>query len=78
MSKNYATVTLKFFKAGIYAECEDLELTEFISKGDGQAMMDFLNEVDEFSDPDTTYVITEKGKEYLNSLIKEENNEKDL
>lgn len=54
-----------FFDNGIYIECEDLDMGKFVSKGDGNAIMEVINEIDENSDPNATFALTEKGKKML-------------
>ena len=57
-----------FFDNGIYVECEDLDIGKFVTKGDGNAIMDILNQIDEVTDPSTTIVLTEKGKKIAENL----------
>lgn len=64
----YATITLELFKSGIHATCEDTGDDEFIPAGDGNKLIDFINEVDELTNPDATFTLTEKGKEYARRL----------
>ena len=64
----YATITLELFKSGIKASCEDCNEEEFIPRGDGDKLMDFINNVDDFCHPDTTFTITEKGRDFFNQL----------
>lgn len=54
-----------FFDNGIYIECEDLDIGKFVPKGDGNAIMEVLNEIEDFTDPDATFTLTEKGKKML-------------
>lgn len=70
MTGEYATVVLHFYKAGIFAECEELDSGEFIPKGDGKALMKFLNDVDDCTDPEAKYVLTEKGMRMAEQLKK--------
>lgn len=71
MTGEYATVTLHFISGGIYAECEELEEGKMIAAGDGDAIMDFINEVDTYTNPNTTFSLTEDGKEYVERLKQE-------
>lgn len=69
----FATITLELFKKGIRAYCEELsedgdEFEEFIPRGDGQALMDFINEVEGYCHPDARFSITEKGRQSLDRL----------
>ena len=62
----FATITLDLYKKGIRAYCEELseegdEFEEFIPRGDGNALMDFINEVEGICHPDTRFRLTEKG-----------------
>lgn len=72
MTGEYATVTLHFISGGIYAECEELDEGKMIAAGDGDAIMDFINEVDTYANPNTTFSLTEKGKEEVERLKQEE------
>lgn len=71
MTGENATAIFHFFDNGIYIECEDLDIGKFVTKGDGNAIMDILNDIDNFTDPNTTFKLTEKGKELLNKLNKD-------
>lgn len=69
--EEWATITLHLTKYGILAECEELEMENFIKKNDGNALMDFINEVEVLCDPETTFQITEEGKKILKELENE-------
>lgn len=71
-NKVYATITLELRKGGIIASCDDINEEVFIKSGDGNALMDFINLVDDCTNPDATYTITDKGRRYLKQLKKEE------
>lgn len=62
---SYATITLELFKSGMRVSCEDINDETFIARGDGNALIDFINNVDEICDPDATFELTDKGREYL-------------
>ena len=69
----FATIQLDLYKGGIRAYCQDLSdcddlYEEFIPRGDGQALIDFINEVDELTNPDTVFALTEKGKNEAKKL----------
>ena len=68
MTGENTTAVFHFFDNGIYIECEDLDIGKFIAKGDGNAIMDILNQIDEVTDPYTTFVLTEKGKKVAENL----------
>ena len=64
----FATITLDLYKKGIRAYCEELsedgeDYEEFIPRGDGQALMDFINSVEDICHPEARFSLTEKGKE---------------
>ena len=66
----FATIRLDLFKHGIRAVCEDMSdgeetYEEFIPRGDGNALMDFINDVEFACDPDTRYVLTEKARKEM-------------
>lgn len=67
----YATITLEMYKKGMKFTCEDIELEEFIPTGDGNMLMDLLNEVAEVCDPDATFQLTEKGEEFYKEHYKD-------
>lgn len=71
----YGTIILDLYKGGIRAHCPELsddpddpdvlelgQYDEFIPRGDGNALMDFINDVDGLLHPDATFTLTEKGK----------------
>lgn len=62
MTGERMSVIFHFFDNGIYIECEDLDIGKFVSKGDGNAIMEVLNEIEDYSDPNATFTLTEKGK----------------
>ena len=68
MTGENTTAIFHFFNNGIYVECEDLDIGKFITKGDGNAIMDILNQIDEITDPSATLVLTEKGKKVAENL----------
>lgn len=72
----FATIRLELFKAGIRAVCDDLSdedetYEEFIARGDGDALLDFINEVEGVCDPEARFALTEKGKKSVERLRKE-------
>ena len=67
----YATIVLELYKSGIKASCEDCDSEEFIPRGNGNKLMDFINEVDDICHPDARFEITEKGREHLKKLLNE-------
>ena len=42
-------------------------MEEFIPRGDGDKIIDFLNDVEDVCNPDATFTLTEKGREHLKS-----------
>jgi len=71
--KPYATITIELHKAGLHVRCEEIDVEEFISKGgDLTPLVDIINLAEEACNPDVEYVITEKGKEYLKELEKQQ------
>lgn len=61
----YATITLELRKSGMIASCDEINEEVFIESGDGNALMDFINLVDDCTNPDATYTLTDKGRELL-------------
>lgn len=61
MTGEYATIVLHLIPGGIYAECEDTDAGVMINKGDGNSIMQFINDVEDACDPDATFELTEKG-----------------
>ena len=68
MTGENTTATFHFFDDGIYIECEDLDIGKFVTKGDGNAIMDILNQIDDVTNSNTTFVLTEKGNALLDKL----------
>lgn len=65
MTGENTTAVFHFFDNGIYVECGDLDIGKFIPKGDGNAIMDILNDIDSITNSNTTFRLTEKGKKLL-------------
>ena len=61
----YANINLEMFKSGLHLTCKETEDDEFIPNGNGNMLMDILNKIDELTNPDTRYKITEKGLRVL-------------
>lgn len=64
------TITLELFKSGIHLMCEDTGHDEFIPHGDGNELMKYINQIEDITDPDATWELTEKGK-YVAKLMDE-------
>ncbi len=65
MNGETALIKIHLFPNGMYVECEALEDGKFIPLGDAKPLLDFINDVQEFYDPDTVFMLTEKGKKML-------------
>lgn len=63
-----ATITLEMFGSGIHLLCDDTEHDEFIPYGDGNKLMEILNEIQDITDPNTVYTLTDKGREVAEAL----------
>ena len=68
MTGENTTAVVHFFDNGIYIECKDLDIGKFIAKGDGNAIMDILNQIDDVTNSNATFVLTEKGNTLLDKL----------
>lgn len=68
MTGENTTAVFHFFDNGIYIECEDLDIGQFVPKGDGNAIMDILNSIDDVTNSSTTFTLTEKGKALFDKL----------
>lgn len=68
----YAKINLELFKSGIHLTCEDTGEDEFIPKGNGDMLLDIINEIDALCNPDAIFTLTEKGKEYVEKLKENE------
>ena len=68
MTGENTTATFHFFDNGIYIECEDLDIGKFVAKGNGNAIMDILNQIDDVTNSSTTFVLTKKGKKIAENL----------
>ena len=75
MGAIYATITIELSSDGMIIKCDEAEKTAYIKKNingntDIRPLVDFINEVEDYMDPDVTYKITEKGEKYLKELQK--------
>lgn len=68
MTGENTTATFHFFDNGIYIECEDLNIGKFVTKGDGNAIMDIINSIDDVTDSTAVFKLTEKGKKIAENL----------
>lgn len=68
MKGEIATITIHLFPNGMYVESEDTGDGKFIPEGDIQPLIDFINEVQDFTDPNTRFALTEKGKQIAKEL----------
>lgn len=68
MTGENTTAIFHFFDNSIYIECEDLDIGKFVTKGDGNAIMDILNSIDDVTDSSATFKLTEKGKKIAENL----------
>jgi hypothetical protein len=68
MTGENTTAIFHFFDNGIYVECEDLGIGKFVTKGDGNAIMDIINSIDDVTDSSTVFKLTEKGKKIAENL----------
>lgn len=75
MNEKIAEIKIDLYQVGLIARCEELELESLITTGD--ALMEFLNNVREVTDPDVTFQLTELGEEYA-EFIKQKDNDKNL
>lgn len=62
---SYATITLKLFNGGILFKCEEADVSDVIPFGNGNRLMELINEVEEMCYPDATYEVTEDGEKFL-------------
>jgi hypothetical protein len=75
MNEKIAEIKIDLYQVGLIARCEELELESLITTGD--ALMEFLNNVREVTDPDVAFQLTELGEEYA-EFIKKRENDKNL
>lgn len=68
MTGENTTAIFHFFDNGIYVECEDLDIGKFVTKGDGNAIMDIINSIDDVTDSSAVFKLTEKGKKIAENL----------
>ena len=65
----FATIKLELTKGGIFATCEELDKEIFIpgtgEENDLTALVNLINEADTYCNPDTMFVLTEKGRKEL-------------
>lgn len=48
--------------------CEVFDIGKFVAKGDGNAIMDILNQIDDVTNSNATFILTEKGNALLDKL----------
>lgn len=65
----YATITIELSKAGIHAYCEEIGEDVFCIGNDLDPLVELINTVEELCSPNTRFSITEKGEEYLDTLL---------
>ena len=75
MNEKIAEIKIDLYQVGLIARCEELDLESLITTGD--ALMEFLNNEREVTDPDVTFQLTELGEEYA-EFIKQRDNDKNL
>ena len=75
MNEKIAEIKIDLYQVGLIARCEELELESLITTGD--ALMEFLNNVREVTDPDVTFQLTELGEEFA-EFIEQRDNDKNL
>ena len=68
MTGENTTAVFHFFDNGIYIECEDLDIGKLVAKGDGNTIMNILNQIDDVTNSSTTFALTEKGNALLDKL----------
>ena len=70
MNKKIAEIKIDLYQNGLIARCEDMEMEAMCTNGN--ELMDFLNDVQSVTDPDTRFCLSEKGEEEYAKLHKEE------
>ena len=65
-----ATIILDMYKSGLHVTCEETGHDEFIQHGNGNRLMEILNIIQDVTDPDATFTLTDKGK-YVAKLMDE-------
>ena len=66
MNQKIAEITITLYQRGLLAKCEEMDMEALCTNGN--ELMDFLNEVQSVTDPDTVYKLTDKGKEVAKIL----------
>ena len=66
MNKKIAEISIDLYQRGLLARCEELEMEAMCSSG--EELMDFLNEVQCYADPDVRFKLTEKGAAVAKAL----------
>lgn len=84
--KSYATITIELFKSGMGVTCDDTGEEIFIPRemekgknSNANALIDFINNVDDICDPDATFVLTPEGEKWYEEQLRknaEKENEK--
>lgn len=68
MKGELAEIKLHLFPNGMYVECDDIDDAEFIPECNIQPLVDFINDAQALTSPDTRFTLTEKGKQHLEQL----------
>lgn len=63
---SYEEIKIKMYEHGLNIICEQCEIDEFIPHGDGNKLMDILNEIWDLNF--AKFTLTEKGKELLEKI----------
>lgn len=61
---SYATITLKLFNGGIMFSCKNAGISDVIPYGNGNRLMELINEVENLCNPDATFEIIEEGTKH--------------
>ena len=52
---SYATITLKLYKDGIMFICKNADIEEIIPKGNGNKLVELINDVEDLCTPEAKY-----------------------
>lgn len=67
MNKKIAEISIDLYQKGLLAKCHEFEMEAICTSGN--ELMDFLNDIQCFADPDTSFRLTEEGKAVAKVLI---------
>ena len=67
----YATIKIEMSKAGLHCICDDIDEDVFCIDENLEPLVELINKAESLCNPDTVYMLTEKGKAEAERIKKE-------